>query len=115
MDTDEEYYSDEQVQYNILDDFIYNELDNVLDLYHDIINRFPYFLNSKSYHFTQFVIDNCILKSWTTSKVVVNNDYVTYYENEIETTLWVLNNFLGKKRLPLISMTSWIEFCYLHR
>lgn len=115
MDSDEENYTDEQIQINILDDFIYNELDNVLDLYYDVINRFPYFLTCKSHHFTHFIMDTCVLKTLPEIKQCVDENFVINNEKEIDTTLWIVNNFLGKKRLPLIPNKYWTGFCYLHR
>jgi hypothetical protein len=102
--------------------FIDYELDNIIDLFYDIKNRFYYFLGDRSEHLTEFVIDNIYQNSWNKTHVFIPQSFVEEYQQEIIVTLNSVNNFLAsrkwvRKYKPLtktIKESNWIEFCYLH-
>jgi hypothetical protein len=84
---------DENEQNDPLDIFLSNELDEILDLYDDIINRFPY-IKLKSTFFVKYLID-----------IIVYNQYniITLYDETIFTIQYCMNKYLlkFKKELPI--------------
>jgi hypothetical protein len=80
IDSDEEEYVDP------IDRFISCELDYVLDVYHEILDRFPY-IEIKNTEFVQLIMD-----------IVLENKYskVRLYEDNIKVVLDIINNYLRR-------------------
>jgi hypothetical protein len=95
-----------------IDSFMYHESDNIIDLYYEMENRFPYFLNNmKSSDLYCFIIDKLI----TNKKGKCNQDHILYFEQEYKTeinvTLMLLNNYLYKFKKFSIHYDDWLNFC----
>ena len=80
-----------------IDSFISYESDNIIDLYYEMENRFPYFLNEmRSSHIMCFIIDYNFGLYENTKKYDEQN--LNYFEHEfiteIDTTLMLINNYV---------------------
>lgn len=94
-----------------IDSFTYHESDNIIDLYYEMENRFPYFLNNmKSSDLYCFIIDKLML-----NKKQFNQAHILYfdqeYKTEINVTLMLLNNYLYKFKNFSIHYDDWLNFC----
>jgi len=122
-DYQDEFIEDEIEYNNTLDNtvdlFISNETDNIINLYYDIKNYFPYMLNRmNSSHLMYFIITylNCQeYVPWTLeSSMEINNIKLIKFENEFKTelneTLKLVNNFY---KLQII-YEDWLYFIYYY-
>ena len=102
--------------------FLERETDNLIDLFHDVKSRFPYFLGDRSEILTEFIIENIFEHSAWDNKKVVDYHFIDENYKEINVTLNVINRFLATRRWnsknrPLtntIKESNWIKFCYIH-
>jgi hypothetical protein len=117
-DTSSDYSDSDEL--SSIDNFLESETDNMINLFHDLKSRFPYFLGDRSEIFIQFIIEN-IFEHYDNNETV---DYKFINENyqEINITLNVVNRYLvtrkwTKKNRPLtysITESNWLKFCYIH-
>lgn len=114
----------EYFEYSSIEDFLENETENVIDLFHDLKNRFPYFLGDRSEKLTEFIIDNIYEVLQSKNNKVDNyklTSFIKNNRNEISVTLNVLNRFLAtrtwnRKNTPktkTIKESNWITFCFI--
>jgi hypothetical protein len=112
-----------------IDLFITNETDNIIDLYYDMENRFPYILNNMgSANLTCFIIDTIFelprntnqrfLYPFTSkfqNKTQYSTNHILFqkeYKNEINVGLMLINNYLYKFKNCSIDYNDWLEFIY---
>lgn len=105
----------------LIEEFEFNESDKILDLYYDLKNRIPYFIDDMQFFdIFSFIIDNRF-SQYKKYLFEATHSQLEYFKNEycdeINTSLFVLNNFLKiqnpkiYKRLN-INYQDWFEFCY---
>lgn len=112
MSSDEEFEENETIEEKI-DLFIHTHSHSILLLSEDLRNRFSYFI-TKAYSFE--LIDflmNCKLRSFQREYSYIPYSFIQEYNTEIDTTLFVVNNFLHCYfRKFQISKNDWIDFCF---
>jgi hypothetical protein len=116
MDSENESYLDyhDKFEKHLIDKFISNETDNIIDIYYDIQDRFPYFLNNSRFpDFMNFIIDNNFgLYNNNKKYNQAHIDYFIYdYNTEINTCLYLINKYLYYKKTS-IDYTIFVEFAY---
>jgi hypothetical protein len=91
--------NDNDYKENIIDKFMFDESDYIMDLYYDLRDRLPYFLDKLQFaDLLDFIVDikynlryNC--KPYTADKL---NYFESEYSTELETCLYVINNYMKK-------------------
>lgn len=113
VDFENEEFDDEfderfcTIEYEI-DKFITFESDNILDLYFDLRNKYTYFLNKmNSGDLLSFILDQKFGKS-KTKKCTNIDQFLYYYNDEINTVEYVLNKTSKYK----FNKDDLILFCY---
>jgi hypothetical protein len=114
-------YSDDHITLEqLIDDFYLHESEKIHDLYYDI-NRFCWFIDDMEFHdLFNFIINQRFsqYQNYTISASKHQLDYFELeYRDEINTTLFVLNNFLKNQNIKTykklkINYQDWFEFCY---
>lgn len=97
-----------------IDKFITDESDNILDIYYDIKNRFPYFFDKLSFPiYTDLLIDIIFTDNTTMYKNYEMCNSYFFDENikEISITQEITNYFL-KKYKKSVNNNIWDNFCY---
>ena len=123
MDTaDSSEYSDSESSGKIspIDIFMDNEMDNLIDLFRDLKDRFPYFLGDRSEVLTGFLLDHLFDVSYKcVPTLVVNKDFLDANILEISITYTVVDDFLASRKWgkskPLrtvIDYGDWVRFCH---
>jgi hypothetical protein len=85
-ENDEHFDSTEEEYIDPIDRFFSCELDIVLDLYNDILDRFPY-IELKSTRFVQFIMDIVLEKKYPKIRL---------YEDNVNVVLEIINNYLKR-------------------
>jgi len=114
--------SDCSDNHNSIDQFEFNESEKIHNLYYDLKNRFIWFIDDMDYHdLFNFIIDHRF-SQYQGCYILASNRQFDYfqqeYRNEINTTLFVLNNFLKNQSIKTykklkINYQDWFEFCYI--
>lgn len=111
----DEYDKSEQVisHDEIINNFIYNEGNNILLFSEDLKKRFfNYFLDKMYYtELITFIIDQKFEKKPVVKLTDRHHLFLDIYRQEINSTLFVLNNFLTRYRKLIISENDWVDFC----
>lgn len=108
MDEIQERYHDHDRDRDVsdADDEYYDELcENIIDLFHDLKNRFPYFLGTRAENLYNF-----ILKKKT--NIEIPKYFIKENRKEIDITFEVLNKFLAHYKI-FVKEIDWIRFCYM--
>lgn len=123
MDDSEFSHSDteDSKPYNI-DDFLSEHLDNILDIYYDIQERFPYFLDKvTSTAFVDFIIDNAFymydtkhVETYFKKNTKSYTKFIQEYSKEITTTYILIDNFLQKQNMNAIDTILFNKFCFMN-
>lgn len=105
--------------------FYDNEIDNLIDLFDDLKDRFYYLFGTRSEKFTKFLIENIFevnsksISTWNKSirYIKVDNKFIEEFNYEINIALNIINKYLESKKYikKKINIHCLIEFCYLHR
>jgi hypothetical protein len=100
---------------NHIDKFIFYETDYIMDLYYDLRDRLPYFLDKL--HFTDlldFIIDIKFNLSYNYKSY--NPGTLDYFESEYSTELiaclYVINNYMKKYKKFTIGYDIFLLFAY---
>lgn len=117
MDSDSENHSDfyEEFDKDQIDEFITNETDYIMDLYYDLQDRFPYFLDKARFpDIINFIIDNHFGLYKNKKKYNEKDmEYFIYeYNSEINASLYVINNYLQKYKKFSLEYDIFIKFAY---
>ena len=104
----ENYYesgneSDYDEKYDSINKLELNDYDVILDLYYDIQNRFPYFIDKMSFS----NLFSLITLEITLDKKCHDENFYCKYSNEIENTFYVLSTYNFE-----INYNDWYNFCY---
>ena len=117
MDSENESLSDyrEEFQENEIDAFIFKETDYIMDLYYDIKDRIPYFLDKLQFSdLLHFIID--LKFSLYNNNKRYDNKNLTYFEHEytqeINGILYVINNYLYKYKKLQVNYDTFLLFSY---
>lgn len=117
MDSENENLSDhyEEFEETEIDKFIFTETDYIMDLYYDIKDRIPYFLDKLHFHhLLHFIIDLKFGHYKIPSKY--NEKQLNYFEHEyqqeIHGMLYVINNYLTKYKKFQIDYNTFLLFSY---
>jgi hypothetical protein len=106
--------SDNEIQYDPIDVFIFNESDSIIDLYDDLKNRVSYFFGNTSLPLYKFLL-NHISKDFKPTKHI-NEYFINEFNKEIQVTLDTTNKFLLNRKKSLkcgsITLKDWQVFCY---
>jgi hypothetical protein len=99
--------------FDTIDKFISDETDYLLDLYYDLKDRIPYFLDKMHFHhLSDFIIDNKF-NTYENNKRYSNLDYFySEYKTEINAALFVINGYLCKYKKFQITFDTFIRFAY---
>ena len=103
---------------DILDIFIFNENDNIIDLHEDLRNRIPYFFKYTSLPLYTFLLNHIFDDKKTYKKTYkkVNEYFINEYNKEIQVTLDTVNNYILNRKDSLkcgfIKLIDWQVFCY---
>lgn len=105
----------------LIETFEFHESEKIHDLYYDIKYRFCWFIDDLQFHdLFNFIIDQRF-SQYQSYSISASNRQLDYFElqyrDEINTTLFVLNNFLKSQSIKTykhlkISYQDWFEFCY---
>ena len=100
---------------NKIDKFISDETDYILDLYYELKDKFPYFLDKMSFHnLLTFIINNKFTNVITKRYNPNTLDYFySEYSSEITATLSIINQYLSKYKKFQLNFDTYIQFaCY---
>jgi hypothetical protein len=107
---------------NPIELFIFNESDNILDLYDDLESRFTYFFeNNANIKLYDFLLNHIFKKQYNLNNLNNLNNldlknfllFKTQFRNEINVLLQVVNNYLITKNIKKkITLNDWELFCY---
>lgn len=114
MDSEEFDESEQVISHDeIINNFIYNEGNNILLFSEDLKKRFfNYFLDKMYYtELITFIIDQKFEKKPVVKLTDRHHLFLDIYRQEINSTLFVLNNFLTRYRKLIISENDWVDFC----
>lgn len=117
MDSDTESHSDfcENFDSDKIELFITNETDYIMDLYYDLQDRFPYFLDKARFpDIINLVIDN-IFGIYKNNKRYNLKDFeyfIREYNSEINASIYVINNYLSKYKKSTITYNVFTKFAY---
>jgi len=115
--SDDDYTSTEEE--NLVDKFLFHHIDDILDIFDDLKERFKYdptFLASlKSPQFIDFVTDQLFYPNrslaedanWQDSF----DDFVDEFNHEVNLSYYLVDMFFEKFQHKL-SFPKWIELCY---
>lgn len=111
-DSDSDDLSEEVV--DPVDKFIDDESDNVIDLFYDLQQRFPWFLTRmRSSHLLSFLTDR---KFNVKIKVVKHANtftrFIEEFDKELETTHFVISTYFCSARNFQVTRDNWNVFCY---
>lgn len=117
MDSDNESHSDfyEEIQESPIDIFISKETDYIMDIYHDIQDRIPYFLDKSRFpDFMNFIIDNKFGLYENTKRYNSQNiDYFySEYKSEIDGIFYVINQYLTKYKNFALDYDIFVKFAF---
>jgi len=117
MDSENESVSNhsEEFENDVIDKFILDETPHIMDLYYDIRNRTPYFLDKLSLaDLTCFIIDNKFEFYHDKKKTLRPElDYFEWkYSTEINSSLYVINQYLKKYKKCVITYNVFLPFSY---
>lgn len=117
MDSENEYLSNykDEFQENEIDKFIFNESDYIMDVYYDLKDRIPYFIDQLGFSdLLHFIIDikfNMYRDNHNYHQPQL--DYFEHeYKKEIDSILYVLNNYLRKYNKLQINYNTFLLFSY---
>lgn len=117
MDSENETLSDykEEFQENEIDKFIFNESDYIMDVYYDLKDRIPYFLDKLGFSdLLHFIVDIKFNMYKNTHRY--NQQQLDYFEHEykqeVDGILYVLNNYLCKYKKLQIDYNTFLLFSY---
>ena len=92
-----------------LDKFIFDNSNDIIDLYYDLKSRVPWFFGNTCVPLYCLIIDQ--FDTIMVPKKLVNT-FLYEYQNEIQVTLNVVNTFLYKRKCKPINVCTWQHFCY---
>ena len=116
MNNDNEYSLDyNEYRENPIDKFIFDETDYILDLYYDLRDRLPYFLDKLKFSdLLHFIINIKFNLKYNCKRY--NPDKLYYFESEysteLTTFLYVINNYMKKYKNFIISYDIFLIFAY---
>lgn len=117
MDSENESLQEhfEDFEENEIDKFIYYESDYIMDLYYDLKDRLPYFLDKLTFsNLLHFIID--LKFGIYKNNKRYNQHTLDYFENEyqqeIQGMLYVINNYLHKYKKFQITYDVFLLFSY---
>lgn len=117
MDSETESHPDfyEEFEENPIDIFISNETDYIMDMYHDIQDRIPYFLDKSRFpDFMCLIIDNKfgLYKNNKIYNPQNLNYFYSEYKSEIDGIHYVINQYLKKYRHFVLDNEVFLKFAY---
>jgi hypothetical protein len=100
---------------NAIDKFMFDESDYIMDLYYDLRDRLPYFLDKLTFaDLLHFIVElkfnltyNC--KPYDSKKLYY---FESEYSTELEACLYVINNYMKKYKRFIISYDVFLIFAY---
>jgi hypothetical protein len=116
MNNDNEYSLDyNEYRENPIDKFIFDETDYIMDLYYDLRDRLPYFLDKLKFSdLLHFIINIKFNLKYNCKRY--NPDKLYYFESEysteLTTFLYVINNYMKKYKNFIISYDIFLIFAY---
>lgn len=117
MDNESEIFSDchEEIENDQIDEFITYETDYIMDLYYDLQDRLPYFLDKARFpDIMNLIIDNKF-DIYTNNKRYDTRDleyFKNEYKSEIDASIYVINNYLKKYRRFSLDYDIFTKFAY---
>ena len=108
--------SDNTIQIDQLDMFIFNDGNKIIDLHEDLKNRVPYFFGNTSLPLYNFLLEHIFYNNQIKNLNFNITFFINEFNKEIRVTLDTVNNFLinRPKRLKCgsIKLKDWQVFCY---
>ena len=123
MTTEDDMSSFEDSSQNQLDSFLSNHLDEMLDLYYDLQDRFHYmFGQMKSTHLTDLILVYCGIVSLEDSglrlRIYASNQYSNFtldYSEELNSSHVLLHRYMSEIKLKhVIPFDVWCKFCFVY-
>jgi hypothetical protein len=117
MDSETESHTDfhEEFENDQIDSFITEETDYIMDLYYDLQDRIPYFLDKARFpDIMSFIIDNKF-GLYKNNKIYDTRDieYFMYeYNSEINASFYIINNYLQKYKRFSLEYDVFTKFAY---
>jgi len=117
MDSETESHSDfyEEFENDQIDKFITYETDYIMDLYYDLQDRLPYFLDKAKFpDIMNFIIDNKF-GLYKNTKIYNSQNMVYFlheYKSEINASFYVINNYLQKYKKFSLEYDTFTKFAY---
>lgn len=113
MNSDNESINGSHYEENQIDKFIFNEADYIMDLYYDLRDRLPYFLDKLKFADLLHFIAELKFNLYQNNKRY-NQERLYYFESEYNTELiaclYVINNYLNKYKKFTISYDIFLLF-----
>ena len=114
-DTDNDSITSSNNIYEQIDTFISDETDYIMDLYYEIQDRIPYFLDKMRFHHLLHLIVDLRFNIYKNKKRYneKNLDYFdSEYKQEIIGVLYLINNYLTKYKKFQIEYDTFFLFAY---
>lgn len=121
IDSDFENYENNKSKYNLVDEFLHYEFDNILDIFYNIKDAFsmsPFFLDHLTItHFSEFVTTLLFKeeskKRCSNSNTKFINTFSSFYNNELHLSHNLINNYLKSFKFT-IHFEDWVSFCIVY-
>ena len=120
-DNNSDYSDDHDTLEQLIETFEFHESEKIHDLYYDLKNRFIWFIDDLQFHDILYFIIDQRFSQYQGYTISASNRQLDYFEqeyrDEINTTLFVLNNFLKSQSIKTykklkINYQDWFDFCY---
>jgi hypothetical protein len=83
-----------------------NICENIIDLFHDLKSRFPYFLGDRVERLYEFILTKKL------KRCLIPKSYIKENKKELDVTFNILNKFLTNYKYSIIKESDWMQFCY---
>jgi hypothetical protein len=110
FDYDYDYNHDEELNdiNSAINKFISSETDNIMNIYYDIKDRIPYFLDKLKFSdFLQFIIHLIFLQNLSeflkisNQKMSLYDSFISEYNSEINNLLYIINLYIQPYKIQI--------------
>ena len=114
-DTDNDSIGSSINLFEQIDNFISYETDYIMDLYYELQDRIPYFLDKMRFHHLLHLIVDIKFNVYKNNKRYNNDNVYNFeheYKEEIRGVLYLINNWLTKYKKLQINYDTFLLFAY---
>lgn len=120
IDSDFENYENNKSKYDLIDEFLHYEFDNILDIFYNIKDTFsmsPFFLDRVNItHFSDLITSLLFKEEFKKRRSNTNTNtkfihtFSAFYKNELHLSYDIITNYLKSFKFT-IHFEDWISFC----